>query len=374
MGTTQPKNMTKRGSTWYWRETVNGTRHLESLQTADLTVARPRMKVKQDAARAGEYGKLYGTRSKNVFPTIKTITDLYMAEVRRRGHPAVKTAMNNCGRLRMILDVTGIPNADDVSSDVLTVERLKEYADKLLEQNNSPSTQRTAASSIRQARSLFSRRMIEIYDDLTLPPSINRFCTAYIISEPKHQYELPAPQLIETTIKAGRDLKESNPQLYIAFLLCYDLGLRAEEAAQCRPNWFREDDRGIHWLGIISRAEEGYTPKTPRSIPVPASVYADLMKLASEESILSGSLTARRNLIKRDLSAWMRGLGWTRIKKAHELRKLRGSFWRSRYGLDRAHEWLGHSQYQTTLNYYARLPNEPEPLAVDDDLEALRKR
>lgn len=376
MATKQTKNMIKRGPVWYWRQTIRGTRHLESLQTGDVNVARARMKVKRKAAEEGAAGKLYGTRSKNVFPSIGELLEIYLDEVRRRGTPKLQTAMINCGRLRMILDVTGIPAADAATADVLTADRLKKYANTILDAGKgSPSAQRSAASTIRQARSIFSRRMMDAYEHLTLPPSIIRFREAYIVSEPQHRYQLPPSKLIESTVSKGRALRETNEALYMAFILCYDLGLRAEEAAQCRPDWIREDNQGIAWLEIIDRPDENYSPKTPRSIPVPEAIRKDIEEIGGEGSIIPlNTITDRRNLIKRELSAWMRDIGWTRSKCAHELRKLRGSFWRSKYGLDRAHDWLGHSQYQTTLNYYARLPNEPEPLPVDGDLEALRKR
>jgi integrase len=58
-------------------------------------------------------------------------------------------------------------------------------------------------------------------------------------------------------------------------------------------------------------------------------------------------------------------MGLDTSKTTHMMRALKGSFWRAKFGLDRAHDWLGHKSYQTTLDHYAGLPTAPEPAALD---------
>jgi len=65
----------------------------------------------------------------------------------------------------------------------------------------------------------------------------------------------------------------------------------------------------------------------------------------------------------------MRSVGWTPpdwIKRAHELRKLIGSEWYTRYGVEVAAEWLGHADLKTTRDYYAALMRHPDPIEPDD--------
>jgi integrase len=65
----------------------------------------------------------------------------------------------------------------------------------------------------------------------------------------------------------------------------------------------------------------------------------------------------------------MRGVGWSSHKwpkAAHELRKLIGSEWYTRYGVEVAAEWLGHADLKTTRDYYAALMRHPDPIDPDD--------
>jgi hypothetical protein len=51
----------------------------------------------------------------------------------------------------------------------------------------------------------------------------------------------------------------------------------------------------------------------------------------------------------------MRGIGWSRLKypkAAHELRKLAGSMWYTKAGLQWAASWLGDTP-ETVYHYYA---------------------
>jgi integrase len=74
--------------------------------------------------------------------------------------------------------------------------------------------------------------------------------------------------------------------------------------------------------------------------------------------LAGGNKTKRQNLVKREFAAWMRGYGWTRRETAHALRKYRGHMWK------KAHDWLRHANWQTTLDYYADIKNDYAPLAV----------
>lgn len=379
------RNLKIREGVYYWRETIKGRKYFESLHVPDtgrkdeLKEALTRMREKQKLAREEQFQALENTRTQTGYITIGKLIETYEAAAKAYGLPH-KTIKKNINSLKLILSAGNPGPVANMPSTVLndtTVEKYK--ASVLASRAQDKASQDTAARTIRatltQARSIFAKWTFSYYKKLKLP-NLDGFKYGAAMRVPVKTYELPPHELIEATAKAGRELRkdQSKRQLYLAFLLTYDLGLRADEAVQCRQNWFRKDDRGIYWLGIIHRADEGYKPKTARSIPVPASVYSDLMEFGGKEEILASHITDRRDLISRTLADWMKGIGWNRNKFAHELRKLRGSFWRSKYGLDRAHSWLGHSNYQTTLNYYAQLPDEPEPYPVDDDLEALRKR
>jgi hypothetical protein len=368
------KNLTNRAGVWYWTQTIRGRRYAESLQTPDLKLARERMKIKRDAALSENWETLYGTRTKSAFPTLGRCLELYLTEAQRRGRPAQPTARRNCGQLRKILDVAGIANPDAASVSVLTVDLLETYTRRMLEANDTPSARRSIASTIRQARSVFAAKL-NYHHDFILPKTMPRFLTANIIEPDPVDNTLPEPDIITALVKAGRELRGTDPALYLAFVLCYDLGLRNGEARDCRQHWFYQGTDGINYLDIINRETEGYRPKTPRvtGIPVPAAILADIKALGGEDYVLPLGKTARLKMMKYGLSDFVREHIKTGTKSVYVLRRLRGSFWTAKYGMDRTHYWMGHRSMQITKDHYAKLPKIAEPHAVDDDLTALRK-
>ncbi len=100
-------------------------------------------------------------------------------------------------------------------------------------------------------------------------------------------------------------------------------------------------------------------------MPIGAGLWENMQafRRADDPWILpGGNPTARRNLIERDLAAWIRGLGWDRQrfpKAAHELRKLAGARWYTDYGLQWAAEWLGDNP-DVVFKYYADVARHPQ--------------
>ena len=368
------KNLINRSGVWYWAQVIRGKRYCESLQTGDLKVARLRMAIKQKAAEAEDYGALYGTRSKAAFPTLGKIFELYLAEVESSGKLDMKTAGRNCSTLRKIMDTAGIEEPDAASLSELTEDLLKKFSARMLAVNDTPSARRTIQSMIRQARSLFSRKM-DYHHEITMPKGLARFLTATPVQAPKVNNALPDPEVITELVKAGRKLRDGeNKAIYLAFLLCYDLGLRNGEARDCRKSWFYRNPDGIWLLDLIDRPDENYFPKTPRKvgIPVPASIMQDIQKFGGEDYVLPLGKTDRENLMKYDLSNFVRQFIPDGTKSVYVLRRLRGSFWSKYYSTDRTFFWMGHTSMQTTLNHYAIIPKIDEPFRVDQDLEPLR--
>jgi len=394
------RNLKVRKEKYYLRITVKGRKYFETLHVpftgrkAEEKEAIARMEEKLRLIRNENFSTterkeaMDETRTKVSTATIGKLIDRYKTAAAASGIKK-ETVRDYINSLKVVIRTKHPGDPSNLPCTILTDDLVIAYRDSVLAsrpktKGAQDTARRTIQSTLTQARAVFAKWTYTDFKSLKLP-NMDGFLRGGMVRAKIKKYELPAHHLIKKTVKAGRALRDPidgedekaaalRQQLFLAFLLTYDLGLRAEEAVQCKRSWFRKDDQGIHWLGVIHREDEEYDPKTPRSIPVPALIYADLMELGCAAELLGGSVTARRNLIQRSLAPWMRSLGWTRNKCAHELRKLRGSFWRSKYGLDRAHAWLGHSSYQTTLDYYAQLPDEPEPMAVDDDLEALRKR
>jgi len=374
MATKKEKNLSNRNGVWYWTQTIAGNRYAESLQTGDLRVAKERLKIKQKAAEAEDWGSLYGTRSKSAFPSIESVCAQYLDEVEKSKKLDLKTAKRNCATLKRILECAGYSDPKNVSLTELNEDLLKKFSSNMLAANDTPSARRSIQSMIRQARSLFSRKM-DYHHEIVMPKGFTRFLTATPVQSQKVNNSIPPQETITALVTAGRKLREGkNKALYLAFVLCYDLGLRNGEARDCRQHWFYQGEDGIYRLSIKVREEEGYKPKTPRDcgIPVPASIMKDIKKFGGKDFVLPLNKSGRTDMMKYDLSQFVRTFLPNELKSVYVLRRLRGSWWTKYFGLDRTHFWMGHTTMQTTRDHYAKIPEFPEPLPVDQDLEPLR--
>jgi integrase len=370
--------MVKAG-TLYWSEVIGGVRFCESLQTSDIDIAQGRRDQKQQHATEKNYAALYQTRTRKPYATIRNVMDAYLKAGQFVTRPRMSTIRENITNLRKVLGACGFSDGD--STAVLTPELLKKYFLHRREAGGDEKTDmRSVSTAVRSVRSIFAEWTKPNYKGLVLP-DLEDFMKEKICDNPKKYYEMPDKDLVRRTIGAGRALGADRPELYAVWLLCYDLALRADEAAHCRWSWFEEERMGdglAVYLRVIKRPGEDWQPKgRGGSVRVPLAVWGDLQRLRipGELYVLPGAFpNTRRDLVIRSFSGWMRGLGWETGKAAHELRKLKGSFWRSKYGLDRCHDWIRHSSYQITIDYYAALPRYEEPCPMDSDLNHLALR
>ena len=360
------KNLLLRHGVWYLRIESHGRAILRSLKTPNKEVAESRARAMIAMIRGEHWKELDRVKSKGGVVSITDITAKFKEAARIRGLGA-HSIVGYLSALRTILEKGGI-ESENVSSAVLTRELVEKYvAAVVLKPGNEQRHRRTARSTLRQARAIFSRWAMEQYRGMTLP-DLSGFLQADSGRATPVSYRLPPKPLIDETLKAGRKLADDKPHLYVAFLLCYDLGLRAIEAVACRWDWFREVD-GRRYLDIIKRAN--FSPKgRERSVPVSAEVWEHLGKYGAKgEWVMPGKmLTDRNDIVRRDFADWMRSIGWdpeTYPKAAHELRKLIGSRWYTERGAEVAQTWLGHKDISTTCRYYATLTRQPEPLSME---------
>lgn len=364
------KNISKRGKIYYVVAQVNGKRVSQSLDTTDVRIAEQRAKAIIRAAKAEKWEQIQGVKGRGpAVPTVGECVERYERMARARyvseGNPKPETVANYVGALRKVLEV-GLGTDADVMGrpiTILTPDLAADYVTAVVSPaRDRDRARRTAASNLVQARSVFAR--------WARPEGLPRETLAFLatkVRREKRKYRMPAADLVARTLAAGRALREVQPDLYAAFLLCYDLGLRRSEAVNARRDWVRETADGARYLDVIRRPE--YNPKTERSVPISKSVWAHLECVAGPDYLMpADTITSRINMINRSLSAWMRTLGWDRVtypKAAHELRKLIGSEWYTRYGVEVAADWLGHSNISTTHTYYADLVRHPDPIEID---------
>jgi integrase len=330
------------------------------------------------AARDGRWAALQQTKLRQATMTVGEAIEQYQrkaaADYVRNSRPRPETVQNYVSALRLVIRVgDSALRGDEMRLTEVNATLAAFYAAQAIQDGSDDKdrARRTAASTLRNARAVFSgwKTGIEAVD-----AAVHEFCTADVVDAPPVKYRYPGADLVEATLTAGKALVETAPELYPAWICCYWLALRAGEAAAARWDWIREverDGRRAAYLDVIRRPG-GWNPKGgERSVPLAPTVLAALQatRRTGHEYLLPGDTpTQRLDLVRRKLAAWMRGVGWARAeypKCAHELRKLMGAEWYTRYGVEVACKWLGHASIQTTHRYYADLTRHPDPIEME---------
>jgi integrase len=354
---------------WHVRAQINGKPYCESTKETDLKraktvrsqlLAAARVAALQD--RLGEFAlRGRGGTAGGAWASIQQIVDRYEVAARTRGI-GQRTMVGYVGSLRTVLRGAGV-DVETARANVLTAKTVEDYVTAAIAADGSDSGRRTVASTLLQARALFARWTADVYQGLRIP-DLEPFKSAGRIKVPAVRYMLPDPALVARTKEEAAKL---TGRLRMAYLLCYHLALRASEVAAVRWSWFRESPTGVV-LDIVRREGEGYAPKgRDRSVPVHPDLWKALLELrgAGEYLVDAPSYSERLDVVLRELSAWMVRVGWTTEKKAHELRKLRGSEWYTKLGAEVAQTWLGHMDVSMTCRFYATWTRQPAPLVPD---------
>ena len=439
------KFLKRRGATYYLNAPGRGPRGkdlVKSLKTTSLDLAIARRDVMLAEAKAdgwSELEKLTAAKSRG-WPSIGDLIRGYYAwaaEAKGIGKaPKPTTIRKSCQAILRIVRVVepsvpfiqtkqddpandSIPEAlDQFSTLLLTKDLAAEFARHKFSQGEiegkvKSNVQVTIGAELRQARSTLamnaqgpkSPREYYVEHGINLPECVFEFHKAqksFHVSPPA--YQRPAEKLIEGTLRAGRALQETNPNLFLAFTLAYELGLRPSEAAEAKWSWFKQRKNGDVEVTIqadrLKLGEEGWegpkhsTAERPgRTIAITQKVFNDIIPFFDRNNptgyvIPFPQKTTRYNLIGIELNGFMRGLGWTKgagfVKASYELRKLRGSDYYAKLGAEQAKNFLGHASVVTTEQFYAnlgrdrvkalepeRLPDAIEETSLDSNLFAL---
>jgi integrase len=371
------RNLQKRHGVYYIRATVRGCRIYQSLDTGDQAVAKARARIILDHAQGQRWEDVEALKSRRPMATIGDVCAVYLDLAARHraetGKPRASTAAGYVAQLQKLVAFVHDGKAKDHPVSVLTRALLKDYTQRFVESYPEDAAareraRRTAAGTIRNARAVFARWALRDMEDRLELPNLSEFLKCETVRAQKNKYRFPPRDLVDATLAGARALEADSPALFGVFLLCYYLGMRAKEAAGATWGWIREDgDKRL--MQIMRRAD--FEPKSrDRAVPMGRQVYERLVALrrdGDEFMLPGGSPRARRDLVTRQFAAWMRSIGWTRAeypKAAHELRKLIGSEWYTRYGVEVAADWLGDT-LQVTWDYYADLKRHPDPVDIE---------
>lgn len=339
----------KRSKNWTAVDFVNGKRVWHSTKTPNKKLAEKRGEAYFTALRTGNLAAAELMMSRN--PSGKTIGELLevypkMATVKK------DTARDYVGSMKIILRETATPLTTPVNSltgkIISTFERLRHNQAKDIPALHR--AKRTVSSITRQAKSIFSKRMLQRYEDEGWHFNVKHFVERSVDRGPTVRYKAPDAALPAKTLAASKDLRESDPEAYKAFVMAYFAGLRKSEIANATVEWI--EDHAIH---VQPDGQFDTKNSHERTVPLAPDVFADLQDLLPADGyILLGNQTERTELVFRRLNKWLRGIGWTHSTKVvHELRKVYGSTVSRIAGIHAAQHLLGHMDYSTTDRYYA---------------------
>jgi integrase len=219
------------------------------------------------------------------------------------------------------------------------------------------SAERSAASYLRCTRSLFTHDVLSILK-VKLPANLFEGV----------KLKDPGPQRYHSDVNpewllgcAERELREKQPQHYLALFLCLWAGLRRKEADLLLWQQVDLKEGQIH-----VRRTAYFEPKTEESqrvidlAPEAVDVIRSFKKGSQSEFVLNGSEPNpsatydyyRCDCLWRDLNAWLRNKGVRHTKAIHALRKESGSLIASAFGIEAARQHLGHRDIRTTSAHY----------------------
>jgi integrase len=210
---------------------------------------------------------------------------------------------------------------------------------------------RTVNSYLRNAASLFTDAAMRQYAAAGLNvPKPKCFDIELPFRKVDKKYRLPEPAVVSAVFDLAPALKAMDRNAYLAYLLALHAGLRKEEIAHCRRGWFSTT---APWR-IRIQAEGSFNPKgTEGETEMEEWAYREVMELAGEDTILTGTITDRKDGAFRVLNSRLKSAGLRRFKPAHELRKLFGSYIASTRGIFVAQKFLRHQSAQLTSDDYA---------------------
>jgi integrase len=321
---------------------------------------------------SGQWETAERLKSRSGHATVGEILQRYEANAADR--PG--TVRNNMSALRLLIRTVHSGDPDTQSSSVLTGELIRQFERiRMGAVKNEPERRRTRASIrsyVVQARSIVAPRKMRFYDDLMLP-DLSGFRNEKVEMPKRTKPRALDVGVIAAINAAAPKLVETDPAVYVAFLMFSRLGLRNVEIRNARWSWI-ENGR----IGIIERPAEDFFPKgTEGWVPIASDVLKELMRfrhLSTDDYIIPGrTATERKDAVDRRHSAWVGQWIKNRSKTSYELRRYAGSLvYNATRDILKVRDFLRHASVETTQQWYAYLLEDVPAIGMNDFVPALR--
>lgn len=354
---------------WHFRFEFRGVSYSRCLETTDAAIAQQRARLKyaeiKNAIIAGEYDRLDATKTRHVQHA--TLGELLAAY---RASPVKANPKTREANIRALLNMVG-----RCCGSATTDQLFQTPFPKLINGDTAEAwfklqdiEPQTANSLWRQAASLCAPRALFIYKKLKMwHQCLEDFAeTGVVCQRPvsKVAPRPPADDIIAATLRAWENLEHRNLFLAIGHELAF--GLRAGEVAQARDDWWTVK-YGAPMLcatGQFKHNHEGYF-ELPALDPfytimrTKALARGWINSVGNSTFIIDGSPTYRTDGLQREVSLFLRNLGWTTNKTNHALRAYAGGLVCLKYGVYKAKEFLRHSSVKVTEQHYMYLMKHP---------------
>ena len=344
-----------------------------SLRTNQLAIAKLRAKWIIEPILNGQWEVAEKLKSKTAYATLGNILERYEANADDR--PG--TVRNNISALRLLVrTVYSGSDPDTQNSIVLTGDLIRQFERiRMAAAKTEPERRRTRASIrsyVVQARSIVAPGKMRFYDDLTLP-DLSSFRNEKVEMPKRTKPRALVVGVIAAINAAAPKLVESDPAVYVAFLMFSRLGLRNIEIRNARWSWI---DNGR--IGLIDRPAENFYPKGSEGwVPIAPDVLSELMRfrhLSTDDYIVPGRTpTERKDAVDRRHSAWVGQWIKDRSKTSYELRRYAGSLvYQQTRDILKVRDFLRHASVETTQQWYAYLLEDVPAIGMKDFVPALR--
>lgn len=298
---------------YQFRTKIDGVNKKHSPETLDKETAAKRVQQWLEELAAGNYDTVTKLeRKEKKVMTFQHCLSIY----EREAEVKESTIIGNRCCYKRLLRENNLKLTDPVSK--LTAQVLKKWVKSCVgrfgDDEEKAKRKDKAASILRCALSIWADKLLQYYE---LPEGWD--VLNFKVSQTKIKgWAAATDGRYEKAFQYFDSIKDSDPQLFIAFKLMAEYGLRNSEASRAKHHWLLP-----HVFSVLVSKVDG----KPRDLPYQSESDRELFESHNKEGehILAGSKTERTDKVWRRLNAKLTELGFTNKKKAYDLRKYFGS-------------------------------------------------
>ncbi len=245
---------------------------------------------------------------------------------------------------------------DALPASVLSRELVREYfkarSGGVLNVSEAVEGNVTINSTLRQARTMFSRRaMSYLYGKLTLP-DVSGFMTEPLLPVEDMEPNPVREKEFAAMLKAAAD---APAEVALVNMILRQTGLRSGSVEALHASWLEKLKCG-YWCHV--RVRKGRTALY--SIPISRELAAKILRRRRKPAVVlpDGTPAQRHELVHKVHNEWVKrfiGGAGERVQGNHRLRDTVATALLSWLGMDAAKLALGHADEKTTQKHYARL-------------------